>query len=838
MSELPPVIPWQSCIAKTDDSNTPIRTIKEHSLQTAEVARALKQILPSSLQKWVTDEVITLTGLHDLGKISPGFQKKIHKENTNSFETDHAMIGAAALDGFLKSRFKSSNWANIIALHHGSIRKRHPLIDKGSAFGGENWTLERNKFLRVISEKYGSIENRKLEKPTSDFVSGLVTLSDWIASDENFFTDKNKSEELQASEAINECGFFKPDLLTNLSFEDIFDFEPHSFQNQFIEAVGHPGLYILEAPMGLGKTEAALFAAYQLMTAGYHHGFYFGLPTRLTSDRIHERVEKFIRKICEPDYRVMLAHSTAWLNEFGRGGEGLDAGSSWFNARKRTLLYPFGVGTIDQALLSILRVKHYFLRAFALAGKVVILDEVHSYDMYTGSLMKFMIHHLLKLNCTVILLSATLTHERKQTLFAGSTDLKKEQGYPLITHQSESKILQLPGTPDKRQRYQIHLEQWDNTSIANQAVAMAEAGQNVLCIANTVAKAQTWYDAIQCETKADGYPVGLLHSKFPGFRRGKIEDEWMERLGKNGSRPTGSILIATQVVEQSVDIDADCLMTELAPTDMLLQRMGRIWRHSHPRVTSEPHVYIITGSLEQIETREALIEGLGKPNCFVYSPYVLWQTYGVWKNISEVILPDDIRGLLEATYQEKPDLLAFEKEILDIHNKRNQFLEQMANASTSDIRALPDMDDKEDAHTRYSDVTTMQCLLVKKVESSGNRAEIVLLNESKVIADRDVKNFYVTKEMHKNLVTLSVYQLKKSGVSVRKDDYKYLKKHFFDAVPVLEWDINSGRLFCQRQETALTYTHERGIGKSRGSKDIKQATYSDYEALDIFSYDW
>ena len=135
-------------------------------------------------------------------------------------------------------------------------------------------------------------------------------------------------------------------------------------------------------PWDRAKQKPALYAAYRLMTAGCHYGLYFALPTRLTSNRIHERVNKFLSKIVAGDQAANLVHGTAWLAQLQSGGEEMRSGYAWFHPAKRSLLWPFGVGTIDQALLSVLRVNHYFVRAFGLAGKVVILDEVHSYVLY------------------------------------------------------------------------------------------------------------------------------------------------------------------------------------------------------------------------------------------------------------------------------------------------------------------------------------------------------------------------------------------------------------------------------------------------------------------------
>ena len=169
--------------------------------------------------------------------------------------------------------------------------------------------------------------------------------------------------------------------------------------------------------MGIGKTEAALYAAYQALTQGSATGIYFALPTQLTSDKIYDRMNSFLAKVLAEDckFRSLLLHSSAWLRDTELGEEGMP-GNGWFSSRKRGLLAPFAVGTIDQALMGVMNVKHGFVRTFGLAGKVVILDEVHSYDSYTGTIIDKLVQTLRELDCTVIILSATLTAERRVRL--------------------------------------------------------------------------------------------------------------------------------------------------------------------------------------------------------------------------------------------------------------------------------------------------------------------------------------------------------------------------------------------------------------------------------------
>jgi len=436
------MVRYQECIAKTE----PFITVVEHSTNVAEVARRLVEVF-SNIQI-LRDFGVILAAIHDVGKISPGFQKKYFEEYwkgkniifTNGLSENHAVISEASIRTFLNETLDESPSSEIAGIHHG--KRKYPQNCDVGVYGGIQWSGERKKFLQEISNKFGAIPERgKFEgiKSLIPVFAGLISISDWIGSDENYF-GLNCDPTESAQKAVKECGFTKIEIKKNLSFEDIFGFSSRKTQEDFINIVDSPGVYILESSTGSGKTEAALYAAYKLMSEGKNSGFYFALPTKLTSDRIHDRVQKFTDNICGRHNPVMLAHGSAWLNDeytgmLESGGEEFSVGKTWFNPKKRTLLAPFGVGTVDQALMSVMNVKHFFVRAFGLAGKVVILDEVHSYDMYTGTILDKLVEYLTQIGCTVIILSATLTSERK----AKFCDLKTEEPktYPLITYKKD-----------------------------------------------------------------------------------------------------------------------------------------------------------------------------------------------------------------------------------------------------------------------------------------------------------------------------------------------------------------------------------------------------------------
>ncbi len=849
-----------TCVAKTAPDGTPGCSVVEHSRNAAEVARVLAALFNSLPHVRLFEGAESIAAVHDVGKVSPGFQKArvrnpaiatltpdVAAMADDRFETDHACIGASAVSRFCAGGSEMPAAAQVVGLHHGSIRKPAPPRDTGKVFGGESWAEERRKLIARLVEEFGPLPQRDLPPVARNAIAGLVTVADWIASDERFFPPEGLPASMAsvdaAAHAVDTCGFRMPGLRLGLAFTDVFGFPPHDLQARFADAATEPGLYVLEAPMGMGKTEAALYAAYRLMCKGHNRGFYFGLPTRLTSDRIHRRVADFLDRVCDEDVVAKLAHGTAWLKSFAHGGGAFGAGRDWFSSRKRTLLHPFGVGTIDQALLSVLRVKHFFVRTFALAGKVVILDEVHSYDVYTSNLMEEMVHQLLELGCTVIILSATLNSERRSRFFTVPSGVPGDEDYPIITWQRDGETGAVAGTPPEPRTYSVRVAGLNDAQTADEAVIKAQAGHCVLCIANTVARAQQWHGAIAAAMPEGAFELGLLHSKFPAFRRNQLEDRWIEKLGKNGDRPGGCVLVATQVVEQSVDIDADHLITELAPTDMLLQRMGRQWRHPRRKRPSDaPEVVIVTRDPHDAGTSEDIVEILGKTNCFVYAPYVLWRSLELWRHRDTVTLPCELRDLIEKTYRSADGEPAAVVGLRRLFEQARDKLRRIAESAKATVTGLPTGNDREGIATRYSDLPTTQTLLVRQVDSTGRSAHLELLDGGVVQVDADRPDFPVTARLHENLVSIATYLLAKTG---RIETPPFLAKHFHEATPVLVWDEESSDLLRDGGPTGLGYTHCLGLRRSPTGpcKVCKQSTepFSEHEEFDVFDlnrFDW
>jgi CRISPR-associated endonuclease/helicase Cas3 len=864
----PTAMAFEKCAAKTTPDGAAGIDVLAHCQNVHSVAEALMAYLPNSLHKKIREPALLATALHDVGKVSPGFQKKYFNNvlsqhcpdlaamSNSGFETNHAAISHAAINHSLRKGSDPSSIALVAGAHHGSISKKGERADTVGPFGGPSWSQERGKLIKMLIQSLDLKTESVCLEHLWPVVAGLVSTADWIGSDEHFFPSDtgiaaSDMRLAKARGAVSSCGWSKLPLKQGLNFDQVFGFPPYPSQQSFIDSVTSPGLYIFEAPMGLGKTEAALFAVYRLMADRHHNGFYFGLPSRLTSDKIHERVRRFLKTICDEPVPVQLAHGNAWMRAFLYGAVNQDEkeGGLWFTPRKRSLLCPFAVGTIDQALLSVLRVKHFFVRAFGLAGKVVILDEVHSYDVYTGTIMDSMIKGLLDWGCTVIILSATLTRERRnELLFTTSLYAQGEKHltdpYPLISWKHpNAHPASLSPAPPKSLQYQLKVRDWNSRQVASEATARAMEGQCVLCIANTVAQAQFWFDAVAAERSEDDFEIGLMHARYPAFARDALEREWMAKLGKEGPRPKSCVLVATQVVEQSVDIDADVLITELCPTDMLLQRMGRQWRHPRAsRPSQMAETFIVTKPVHASASCDDVLEALGRTNCLVYAPYVLMRSFQVWSRRSVVKLPEDVRTLLEETYavhdkEESPAAAELRRQLQDTAGK----LKQIAQSAAASVSSLPVMEDREDVATRYSDMPMVDVLLVSGLKPDGYKADVTLLDGSRHTLSSGLKNFHILAKLHSNLLSMPRYRLQRMGALSMPH---WLEGIFYETTPVLRWNMDDGTVTFDGRSTGYLYDTRRGLRWAQDKEDTASTSGSagdEFCDLDVFDknrFDW
>jgi CRISPR-associated endonuclease/helicase Cas3 len=370
--------------------------------------------------------------------------------------------------------------------------------------------------------------------------------------------------------------------------------------------------------------------------------------------------------------------------------------------------------------MAVMNVKHGFVRAFGLAGKVVVLDEVHSYDSFTGTILDELVKGLRELGCTVIILSATLTDERRRELL-GSQETAPVLAYPLISYvrEEEETPNEIPVEVPETRHVAIH-------RIADEAVAIeeilkrAEQGQQVLWIENMVDEAQSLYEKLAARAGECDVETGLLHSRFVQADREANEGKWVKLYGTEGRelrRKQGRILIGTQVVEQSLDIDADFLVTRLCPTDMLLQRMGRLWRHPatdpYRPNDARPELWLLTADYNTVLANHKTELRKSVP---VYDPYVLLRTLEVWKNLTTVNLPGDIRRLVEKTYKDQHENGLLRKLKSELEKERDKLKNRARLGISTGGRTAPDTEKS----TRYSEQETLDILLLQSVKKNDD----------------------------------------------------------------------------------------------------------------------
>lgn len=749
-----PAIGFAVCPAKTfnDDGITrPGRPVPEHCQIVGEVARALISGYPSALQTLFPAHAAFAAACHDIGKVSPTFVEKLRRNFSQGVsglptialnpELERQWGGHAGVSQAAAKAMDVPRWLpEILGQHHGFSPQLGGKTALAEQFGGAPWQQERielvNELKRRLDMDWPQIESEAQAR----LVAGLTSVADWIGSGQHFENPDEPWREKIAL-ALNESGFIPASYQSGLSFEQVFGFAPRPAQEQLITIATGAGVYVLEAPMGLGKTEAALYAAYQMLQSGQACGIYFALPTQLTSNKIHQRFNDFLQRILAPNCphrHALLLHGKAWLQNTEMGEEGRPGGA-WFSQAKRGLLAPFAVGTVDQALMAAMNVKHGFVRAFGLAGKVVILDEVHSYDAYTGTLLDALVSLLRELKCTVIILSATLNRARRRELLQAEV---KSEAYPLISAVQKANAIVEQAVPvEGSNQIGLHLEQ-DTALAVAEALARAERGEQVLWIENTVKDAQERYRELAARALDLGLEAGLLHSRFTASNRQQIESHWVDLFGKPGwarRAERGRILVGTQVLEQSLDIDADFLVSRFAPTDMLLQRIGRLWRHKDtPRPSgARCEAWLLAPALG--EAIEAPHSAFGA-TAYVYSPYVLCRALEVWQSRSSITLPDDIRPLIEATYIERVEEDAMARWLHELNHgtqghrerKGRLALQQLARIGLAhDGKTLPE----SKAQTRYSETESLEVLLLRDMQllKEKQASRLILLDGTEVL---------------------------------------------------------------------------------------------------------
>ncbi len=712
--------------------------------------------------------LIFLAGMHDIGKATPIFQIRLPssfgvlsdiivengldlpKVSSSSQKTLHALAGQVLFSNWIKNKLKDSSntkfdpLAVIIGGHHGVPPTHNDILnlkDDVKRLGANEWNDVRLELTSLIEAKanletkWDKIKELKITQVSQVLLSGLVIVADWVASTKELFplvelgnpvvfcSDRVKYgwERLSLSKPwvpdIDETDVDKK-LRRVFGMQEARPIQSAAFQ--VAHEMDSTGMMIIEAPMGEGKTEAALLAAEILAFRAGASGCMVALPTQATSNAMFDRLHAWLLKLPQKadsnfstKHSVMLQHGKFWFNPTFQDlftnnldapvAVGVDEGvpdegvstvqpyvSSWTVGRKKAALADFTVGTIDQLLFLSLKSRHLVLRHLGVSKKVVIVDEVHAYDAYMSVYLMRTIQWLGAYGVPVILLSATLSSQQRKNL------LDAYKAYEQAKLKNNSEKSQRPATAWRKQDVAVDHDIPDHnfipeapyprvTYFKNNQINVSSVqssgrsldvsikcipdsdedlirllseyladGGCVLIIRNTVKRAQDTADHLR---KIFCDDVFLIHSRFTIGDRQRKEQELLQMFSARyleKKRPFRKIVVATQVLEQSLDLDFDLLVTDLCPIDLLLQRIGRLHRHANTYRPQKLHtpICLIAGVKDLDASPPMPVSGSKR----VYGEYPLYVTLLLLRHIinegSIIRLPQDISNLIEKGYNE------------------------------------------------------------------------------------------------------------------------------------------------------------------------------------------
>lgn len=545
--------------------------------------------------------------------------------------------------------------------------------------------------------------NSKIPIPDSDTVSaqiswliaGLVIISDWIGSS-GFFPFQNEKIPLDvywkqsldiADRALPVCGLSDYKVNPETGIRSLFPVfsaggrTPSPLQEAVstLELGTGPHLFIIEESTGGGKTEAAVTLAHRLMNEGYGEGIYVGLPTMATANAMYERMKDCYQRLyCPGESRpsLILAHGSRHLSDsfiqtigppdvqstemdYLQGEESGEAVCARWLAdhKKSSLLASIGVGTIDQGLTGVLPVKHQSLRLFGIARNILIVDEVHAYDRFMNRLLRSLLSFHAALGGSAILLSATLPKSQKEEYISGFTNgagyapnLDFVSEYPLITHIYSGEPEQIPVLCRSGTERDIEVTFFHSTEAVTEYLEKElKSGKCACWIRNTVSDAVSAYQMMEKREVAS--KILLFHARFAMGDRLEREREVLAQFGTQSSdeERRGVLLIATQVVEQSLDIDFDVMVTDLAPIDLVIQRAGRLHRHNRG-LRDKPVLGIYSPPFDS-NPGDSWYSELFPGGAYVYQYHgLLWKTAELLRSEVSIRTPDRSRFLIESVY--------------------------------------------------------------------------------------------------------------------------------------------------------------------------------------------
>ncbi|OCG20148.1 hypothetical protein A9G22_00925 [Gilliamella sp. App2-1] len=554
---------------------------------------------------------------------------------------------------------------------------------------------------------------RKKFNQISWLIAGVTVISDWLGSNESFFPFCSQVMSLseywhnhafiQAEKAISTLPKTTP-IAPFIDIKNLFPFieKPTPLQQQALSCQlsdSGPELFIMEDVTGAGKTEASMVLAHRLMTAKKAQGIYIGLPTQATANAIYQRTAGIYGQLYQADSHpsLVLAHGASHMNskfnqsiinsednserQYPKGEQTISAEcQEWFvDTRKKALLAEVGVGTLDQALMAVMPFKHQSLRLLGLRHKLLILDEVHAYDSYMVKLLESLLHYHALQGGSTIILTATLPYFLREkllnafykglTISQANLTLNQRLPFPLMTQLNHNGLIeQAIDTRDEVKR-QVKIE-WINDIDAgiSKIRQTIEQGKIICWIKNSVDDAISLYQQLQLKLEIDSNNILLFHSRFAFCDRLDIEQKTLKWAGKtsNSNIRHGKIIIATQVIEQSLDLDFDEMISDIAPIDLLIQRAGRLRRHVRDQQGNvkpfdkkiqpyddrgQPILTILAPHWQDDPQKDWLDNPTFRNTGYVYPNHAyLWFTQKILLTQRVIKMPEDARLLIESVY--------------------------------------------------------------------------------------------------------------------------------------------------------------------------------------------
>lgn len=607
-------------------------------------------------------------------------------------------------------------WLEVVCGHHGKPPENLQSIKSYLLTEDE---IAAEQFIADVMDEWmpdlaplKSID-KKIFKRVSWQFAGIAVLADWLGSNQKVFQYCTEPMPLKAywidhalpsaDAAIAVANFGSRDIKPFESIKQQFNFienpTPLQAYAQTVELDNSPQLFILEDVTGAGKTEAAMVLVHRLMAAGLANGLYVGLPTMATANAMYQRMAKSYRSLyAEHELpSLVLAHGATRLSDaFNQSvafsetvklaehspdknyeKDELSASAycnQWLaDSRKKALLADIGVGTIDQALLGVLPARHQSLRLLGLTNKVLLVDEVHAFDPYMRSLLAALLQAHAAQGGSVILLSATLPYNFRAQLtsaFARGAglhipQLMQDANYPWVTQLNNQKFSEQPVETRKSVERRVAVKRLENEEQAYAQIKQAVMQGRCVCwIRNTVKDARNAYQYLQQKDWVEPEKLSLFHSRYAMVDRQVIEMDVVNRFGKEskGVERAGQVLIATQVVEQSLDLDFDLMLSDLAPVDLLIQRAGRLQRHIRSLdgdvvkdddakdQRESPCLYVLSPDPFEVNDGKWLRDLLPGTQAVYANVGQLWLTIKGLLNNNGFEMPKDARALIEGVY--------------------------------------------------------------------------------------------------------------------------------------------------------------------------------------------